>query len=116
MIHKIFTIYDEKAHAYLPPFNLHTSDMAIRVFADCVNSPEHQFGKHPHDYTLFEIGNFDDQKGEIHKTRSQSLGNGVEFKNLPQPDLFEDDPNGLQQKKPDSQVGNGSPIQPSTES
>ena len=34
--------------------------MATRTFTDCVNSAKHQFGEHPGDYTLFELGFFDD--------------------------------------------------------
>ena len=60
MKHKIFSIFDSKAGAYLPPFFMPESAMATRVFGDCVNSKDHQFGKHPGDYTLFEVGVWDD--------------------------------------------------------
>ena len=65
MIHKIFTVFDQKAKAHLPPFFLHNEAMAIREFADCANNPEHQFGKHPEDYVLMTLGTFDDEKGLI---------------------------------------------------
>lgn len=84
MIHKIYTIYDEKAEAYLPPFFLPNDAMAIRTFSDCVQSPEHQFGKHPSDYTLMSSGHFDDLSGEfIIAANNKSLGNGVEFRAPP---------------------------------
>ncbi len=80
MMHRMFTIYDEKAKAYLPPFFLPESGMAIRAFADCINSDAHQFGKHPSDYTLFTLGGWDDTSAELNLlNRSLSLGNGVEF-------------------------------------
>ncbi len=60
MVHKMFSIFDVKAMAYLPPFFLPQSEVAVRIFSDCVNSNDHQFGKHPGDYTLFELGSFDD--------------------------------------------------------
>lgn len=60
MFHKVFTIYDSKSDAYLQPFFLHTTGQAVRAISDCVNDPKHQFAKHPADYTLFEIGTFDD--------------------------------------------------------
>lgn len=60
MKHKVFSIFDVKAQAYLPPFYMPETAMAIRVFSDCVNSGDHQFGKHPGDYTLFEMGVWDD--------------------------------------------------------
>ncbi len=78
MLFKVFTIYDEKAKAYLPPFTLPTTPMAVRSFADCVNNPEHAFGRHPQDFTLFDLGSFDDAKAlfEVHKGRA--IHNGLE--------------------------------------
>ncbi len=60
MKHKMFSVFDEMARCYLPPFCLPETGMAVRIFSDCVNSNDHQFGKHPGDYTLFELGSFDD--------------------------------------------------------
>lgn len=87
---EIFSIYDSKAEAYQLPFFLHNQAMAIRPFADCVNSSEHQFGRNPSDYTLFHIGTFDDSTCTIQSHTPKSLGNGVEFiRPSDQPDLFE---------------------------
>lgn len=81
MKQQIFTIFDQKAKAYLPPFFLPAAAMAIRTFSDCVNSPDHMFGKHPADYTLIELGSFCDSSAAItvHEI-PQVLGTGVEFK------------------------------------
>jgi len=79
MKHEIFTIYDSKAQAYLTPFFLHKDGMAMRVFADCVNDKNHQFGKHPEDYTLFRIGSWDDDKAKFLTNNPIAIGNGVEF-------------------------------------
>ena len=108
MIHSLFTIYDSKAAAYLPIFQLPVEAMAQRTFSDCVNSDKHQFSKHPHDYTLFVVGTIDDATAEIILNR-QSLGNGVEFLNPDtQPDLFPE-------KNHDS-IGDDAPILASTSS
>lgn len=79
MKHQQFAIFDAKAAAYLPPFIIHRNDMAVRLFADSINDPNHQFGKNPADYTLFNIGEFDDNKGEVFARTKISLGNGIEF-------------------------------------
>ena len=80
MKHHIFTIFDAAAEAYLPPFILHAEGMAIRAFTDCINDPNHQFSKHPKDYNLFTVGEFDDQKGLITPLQVQKpLGNGLSF-------------------------------------
>lgn len=65
MIHKMFSVYDEKAKAYLPPFFLHTVGMAHRAFADAVNDPSHMFAKHPEDFYLFRVGEFNDESGVV---------------------------------------------------
>ena len=81
MIHKIFSIYDSKAAAFLPPFILPKAEMAQRTFADCVNSPDHQFGAHPEDYTLFELGHWDDETGMAdYYSTLKSLGLGVNYR------------------------------------
>lgn len=80
MIKKVFSVYDEKAEAYLPPFFLDTVGLAVRAITDCVNDPKHQFGAHSSDYTLFLIADFDDASGTFDESGRKSLGNLVEFK------------------------------------
>lgn len=81
MIHKMFTIHDLKARAYLPPFFLPEEGMAKRTFADCVNSDSHQFSMHPEDYTLFMLGTWDDSTSQAQLNNAAiSLGNGIEFR------------------------------------
>ena len=65
---------------------MHTDAIAIRTFADCVNDPDHAFGKNPHDYTIFFIGTFDDETGLISKQTPETLGNGVQFVKTDTPD------------------------------
>lgn len=79
MKYNMFSIYDEKAKAYLPPFILPEVGMAIRTFSDCINSRDHQFSKHPKDYTLFKIANFNDDNGHIDQQK-EPIGNGIEYK------------------------------------
>lgn len=81
MIHKIFTIYDEKAKAYYPPFYLHQTGMAVRIFSDMVNDPQNKINKHPSDYTLFDIGTFNDNTALIVAHTAESVHNGVELIN-----------------------------------
>lgn len=54
--------------------------MAIRTFKDCILDEKHAFNAHPEDYTLMEIGEYDDQAGAISPLEPiQSLGNGLEY-------------------------------------
>lgn len=80
MIQKIFAVRDSKTEAFLQPFFMPARGAAIRGFTDAVNDPSHGMGKHPEDYTLFEIGSFDDESGALVSHPSpQSIGSGFEF-------------------------------------
>lgn len=80
MKQRMFSIFDVKARAYLPPFFMPERGMAVRVFGDCVNDASHQFGKHPEDYTLFELAVFDDSAGTIvlNETGPEVIVTGVQ--------------------------------------
>ena len=81
MIHHIFTVFDSKAAAYLTPFYAQTKGVAIRQFSDAINGdPTHNFARHPEDFTLFELGTYDDNTATFltHET-PQSIGVAVEF-------------------------------------
>lgn len=84
MIKRVFTIYDEKSEAYLQPFFLDTTGQAIRAITDCVADTNHQFNKHPADYTLFELGTYDDSSGTFTLDQKKMLGSLVEFKETAQ--------------------------------
>lgn len=61
----IFSVFDKKAVAYLAPFYFPQKGQAIRAFEDSINDPQSTFNKHPEDYALFELGQFDDTSGVI---------------------------------------------------
>lgn len=77
---KIYTIYDSKAEFYSKPFYATARGAALRSFTDACNDKNIDFGRYPADYTLFEIGTWDDSTASIvmHKA-PVSLGVGVEF-------------------------------------
>lgn len=89
MIHNIYSVYDNKAKAFLPPFILATDGMAIRAIGNCVNDEKHQFGRNPNDYQLFRIGMFNDNDATIEPSKPFSLGLAAQF---------------IEDKTPDSQL------------
>jgi len=81
MIHRIYSVYDSAAEAYLLPFVLPTKGLAIRGFGEAVNNPQHDFCKYSEQYTLFELGTFNDATAEFKLYASpENMGVGVEFK------------------------------------
>lgn len=77
---RIYAVYDSKAERYLQPFFTGSKGEAIRSITNVVNDPSHNFCTYAEDFTLFEIGEYNDQKGEISSTPPLSLGNLIEFK------------------------------------
>ena len=80
MILKAFSIYDSKAESYNNPIFVPAMGQATRMFYDQVNDETSPFNKHPEDYTLFYIGEFDMDKGIFLPNETpKSMGLAVEF-------------------------------------
>lgn len=81
MVLKCFSVYDTKVQAYARPFFMQTTGAAIRSWIDICNDDKAEFTKHPEDYTLFEIGEFDDANGQLSKLSTPvSLGTALEHR------------------------------------
>lgn len=81
MKYNVYTVYDSKAEAYLQPFYFSAKGQAIRAFTDMANDQNHQFYKHPEDYTLFELGSWEDSTASFHVLATpNSMGLALEFK------------------------------------
>lgn len=64
MIFKVFGIYDSKTQAYLPPFMMQHIGDAERALIEHVNDPQHNFSKWAEDFTLFELGTWNNSTGK----------------------------------------------------
>lgn len=100
MILKMFTVYDSKTEAYLPPIYHRSRGEALRAFEATTNMDDHQFNKYPADFTLFEIGEFDDSTCTIETLSAHiNLGKALEFLKFQEPLPFDPEPvNHLTQK------------------
>lgn len=66
MIKQYYAVYDRKAEMYSPPFLEVKDGTAIRAIQDLViNQKDHAFAKHPSDFSLHKLGEFDDSEGVI---------------------------------------------------
>lgn len=82
---KVFTVHDIKAGAYMQPFHMQTVPLAIRAFAELSNDKNHQFGRYPEDYQLFEIGEYDDATANYTMLPSKvPLGSALEHQKITQ--------------------------------
>lgn len=58
---KVFAILDRKAGFYNVPFFFPSTGQAIRAAMDMAADPNTILNRHPADFDLFELGEFDDQ-------------------------------------------------------
>jgi len=65
MVHGMFAVKDKAADAFISPFFLPTDSMAIREFTYAAKDGTHKFCIHPHDYSLYKLGTFDDSNGKV---------------------------------------------------
>jgi len=65
MITQIFSVYDSKTKAYFPPMYFPTIGAAIRTMEDTLLDQDNQITRHPEDYTLFHIGEWNDENATI---------------------------------------------------
>lgn len=76
----IYSVYDSKTEVYGQPNFMLNKGTALRAWQDAANDPQSTISKHPADFTMFEIGYWDDDTGTIvmHPAKI-SLGTALEF-------------------------------------
>lgn len=64
-IKEVYTIYDVKSQVHHPPFVVFSKNEALRMFTDMANDPKSTISRHPEDYLLFHIADFNQVTGSI---------------------------------------------------
>lgn len=84
---KLFTLYDSKSETYTAPQLHKTKAEALRSFAGAVNAGSQGgvIAAHPADFTLFEIGTWDEENCTLTVIDKVSVANGIDL--VEQPDL-----------------------------
>lgn len=77
-----YTIYDVASGTYMRPFFAQADGEAIRGFKDIACDADHSVGKHPEDYTLFRIGEFNDNTGKMAGETPEKLATALEMVSL----------------------------------
>lgn len=78
---KMYSIYDSKSESYQQPVFAQTRGVVIRSLSQACADVNHDFHKFAADFTLFEIGEFDERTGMITPHASkENLGCLIEFK------------------------------------
>lgn len=82
MLLKIVSIYDNAAGAFARPFFVQSHGQAIRSFGDEIKrqAPDNELNRHPMDFALYDIGEYDDGTGKIIQPDTpQVLSRGSDF-------------------------------------
>lgn len=78
MILNFYSVFDQATGAYMRPFAMLSDGQALRGFTDEACNAESEIGKHPHDFSLWFVGSFDDSKGEFHPATIKCIGKAHE--------------------------------------
>lgn len=62
---RLFAIYDTKAKTYTQILTERTSAVAERNFTNAVRNKDMDYNKHAEDFSLFELGSYDNDTGAI---------------------------------------------------
>jgi len=79
---QIYTVQDKKTEEYGNPMFLRTHGEAIRGFADAVNKQDenNSLYKHPEDYALFHIGEYETTTARITSSTANCLIQAIDTK------------------------------------
>lgn len=65
MLLNAYSLYDAKALTYSPPFYASAHGQAVRLVLDLAQDSNTTVGRHPADFTLYCIGQFNDAVGGL---------------------------------------------------
>jgi hypothetical protein len=80
MIKQVFSIFDAKAKAFSDPIYLPNVAIAERAFKIAANDPTSHICQTPTDYTLFHLGEWDDETGTQTPISPLSIGLASSYK------------------------------------
>lgn len=80
MVLKVFSIFDVKSAIFSQPFFSSNNVTALRSFSDLVGESGNQVSKHPEDFKLYCIGDFNDNSGGLASCpQPEFLANASDF-------------------------------------
>lgn len=74
-----FAFLDTKVGAYTAPFFMPHRGQAIRAASELAGDRQTTIGRHPADFSLVELGTFDDATGVLQAVQPLNLGPVVGF-------------------------------------
>lgn len=81
MILNVYAVFDKKLGNYATPFFMKNHGLALRAFGDLVMDPSTTVSRHAEDFSLYYLGAFDDETGELLNQEPVHISHAVDFKN-----------------------------------
>lgn len=79
---RLYSVYDSKTESYSSPLTCKSHGEALRQFADVANDNNSNISRHPGDFSLFYIGDYDELRGTVCPLEANvNLGCAIELKN-----------------------------------
>jgi len=77
----VYAVYDSKVQYFHQPMFMRNKGEALRSWELVANEKDHAISRHPEDFNLFELGEYDDQTGQITMHKAPiSIGLAAQFK------------------------------------
>jgi len=76
---QLYAIFDMASGIYEKPFFSTADDLVRREFLNVATSAETPISKHPKDYSLWRLGNFDDNTGLVQNETNECLCTALEI-------------------------------------
>ncbi len=77
----VFTVFDIKSKLFGTPHFEQTIEVAIRNFKTACEDPTTNLNRYPEDYTLYNIGIYNVETGQIQPADKTPIANASEFIN-----------------------------------
>lgn len=76
---QLFAIRDNKVEAYNSPFTAANYQVAIRMVTDTASDTNTMFNRHPEDFEIYHIGEFDEKTGIVESCPHVQIGKIIDF-------------------------------------
>lgn len=82
MLHQVIAIFDIKVGAFAKPVAVPADGAGVRAFQDAVNDPNTEYHKHPEDYSVWNIGTYDDNTAIMESKKPIQLAQAIALKTI----------------------------------
>lgn len=86
----VYSVKDVKSKLFANPFIQKTNGTAVRSFGTACEDPSTDLNKYPTDFSLYHIGTFNPDTGEITQDKIEQIANASEFATMSTEDIADE--------------------------